>query len=281
MVLGLHSPLLSYYHLMLHAYFKAMLFICAGCTIHLIKDYQDIRTMGLGYSNMPYIYRIIMVCNLRLCGLPFLRGFYSKDAILEYSLIGRNSRLVVFLVLFATMLTLSYSLRIILILGAGRPKSERIFTQGHIDFFIFLRIIMLYPFSIFGGCVIGWYVHLSPVIVFLPYWAKLIVPSFLITGGALRWLSYLSVNAINLKSMTNFCKNIFFLPHTLRYFSSDKSLRFGKIIFFKSESQWIEHVLFKKSFYFIKSLLGFVNNITMGYYISRIFILLLVLLFFM
>jgi len=47
-VLGAGSPILSYFHLLSHAFFKAILFICAGLVIHNIKDYQDIRKMGLG-----------------------------------------------------------------------------------------------------------------------------------------------------------------------------------------------------------------------------------------
>jgi len=83
MILGSGNPLLSFFHLISHAFFKAMLFMCAGLVIHNIKDYQDIRKIGFSYLNLNYSISIIIVANIRLCGLPFLSGFYSKDLIIE------------------------------------------------------------------------------------------------------------------------------------------------------------------------------------------------------
>merc|ERR1719153_1320842 len=77
-ILGGGRPVLAYFHLLSHAFFKAILFICAGIIIHNIKDYQDIRKMGRGFYFIPLIISIIMVANLSLCGFPFLRGFLQK-----------------------------------------------------------------------------------------------------------------------------------------------------------------------------------------------------------
>merc|ERR1711984_45712 len=73
-ILGGMEPVLSFFHLLRHAYFKAILFICAGIIIHNIKDYQDIRKIRIILSNIPITIRVIIVANLSLCGLPFLRG---------------------------------------------------------------------------------------------------------------------------------------------------------------------------------------------------------------
>merc|ERR1712110_1202660 len=79
LTLGIGNPILSFFHLLSHAFFKAILFMCAGIVIHNMKDYQDIRKIGISYTN------------IRLCGLPFLRGFYSKDLIIEILIIkGKN-----------------------------------------------------------------------------------------------------------------------------------------------------------------------------------------------
>merc|ERR1711874_477808 len=91
LILGMGNPILSFFHLLSHAFFKAMLFICAGIIIHNIKDYQDIRKIGIRYNNLNYCISIIIVANISLCGLPFLRGFYSKDLIIEILIIkGKN-----------------------------------------------------------------------------------------------------------------------------------------------------------------------------------------------
>ena len=83
LILGSGNPILSFFHLISHAFFKAILFICAGMIIHNIKDYQDIRKIGLRFFNLNFSISIIIIANIRLCGLPFLRGFYSKDLIIE------------------------------------------------------------------------------------------------------------------------------------------------------------------------------------------------------
>merc|ERR1719308_596552 len=86
-ILGIGNPILSFFHLISHAFFKAILFMCAGIIIHNIKDYQDIRKIGYRFFNMHFSISIIIIANISLCGLPFIRGFYSKDLILEVMII--------------------------------------------------------------------------------------------------------------------------------------------------------------------------------------------------
>merc|ERR1712208_220926 len=91
LILGMGNPILSYFHLLSHAFFKAILFMCAGIVIHNMKDYQDIRKIGLRYRNLNFCISLILIVNISLCGLPFLRGFYSKDLIIEIIIIkGKN-----------------------------------------------------------------------------------------------------------------------------------------------------------------------------------------------
>merc|ERR1712243_248977 len=99
-VIGAGAPVLAYFHLLSHAFFKAILFICAGTIIHNIKDY------------MPIVTSVILIANISLCGLPFLRGFYSKDIILELIIIKGINMLIVLVVLLGTFLTVAYSCRI-------------------------------------------------------------------------------------------------------------------------------------------------------------------------
>jgi len=76
---------LAIYHLMTHACFKALLFLSAGAVIHAVWDVQDIRRHGGMRALMPLTYTAMIIGSLSLAGLPFLSGFYSKDAILEAS----------------------------------------------------------------------------------------------------------------------------------------------------------------------------------------------------
>merc|ERR1711974_481853 len=113
---GTIEPVLSFFHLLRHAYFKAILFICAGIIIHNIKDYQDIRKIRIISNVIPITFRVIIVSNLSLCGLPFLRGFYSKDLILEIILLGNISLFGLGIILLATILTMIYSFRTVYLL---------------------------------------------------------------------------------------------------------------------------------------------------------------------
>lgn len=149
--LGLNQPFLAFFHLISHAYFKAILFMAAGAIIHRIKEYQDLRKMGGGVGVTPGLGSIILIRNLSLCGMPFLSGFYSKDIILELIIINELN-IVVFLVgLFATLLTVVYSCR--LTAGLFRTISMREAYRGEADFDITMAVrirILVLP-SIIGG----------------------------------------------------------------------------------------------------------------------------------
>merc|ERR1712168_848354 len=110
-------------HLVSHAYFKAILFICAG----------------------------IIIPNIRLCGIPFTRGFYSKDLILEVIFIGSQGLFIFIILLLGTALTLAYSVRIILLVGLRPVNAENMHFIVDNDPFIHSGIIVLIPFALIGG----------------------------------------------------------------------------------------------------------------------------------
>jgi len=154
LILGLGNPMLSFFHLLSHPFFKAILFMCAGIIIHNIKDYQDIRKIGIRHNNLNFCVSIILIANIRLCGLPFLRGFYSKDLIIEILLIkGKNLFLFLFIIL-GTILTVLYSCRLRFLVRLNFLKSESLFIISESSTFIILGILFLLPFSIIGGIII-------------------------------------------------------------------------------------------------------------------------------
>uniref|UniRef100_UPI0030E45B38 NADH dehydrogenase subunit 5 n=1 Tax=Ayyaria chaetophora TaxID=1291247 RepID=UPI0030E45B38 len=104
---------LAFFHLLSHASFKALMFMCSGFFIHSFKSVQDIRK--LGYMSESYFFAVccFSVCNLSLCGFPFLSGFYSKDLILEMVIFNNLSFVYVFLFFLGTFLTVLYSFRLL------------------------------------------------------------------------------------------------------------------------------------------------------------------------
>jgi len=91
---------LAFFHLLTHALFKALLFMCAGRIIHNINNFQDIRVIGGLGIHMPITTACFNISNLALCGIPFLAGFYSKDIILEIVSLSNINILVFFLYFF-------------------------------------------------------------------------------------------------------------------------------------------------------------------------------------
>ena len=88
---GVGAYHVAMFHLFTHAFFKALLFLGAGSTIHAFKDEQDIRNMGGVRKNLPYTYMFMLLGTLALTGFPFLSGFYSKDAIIEFAYLKNSS----------------------------------------------------------------------------------------------------------------------------------------------------------------------------------------------
>lgn len=75
---------LSFFHLINHGFFKALLFLSSGIIIHNFSEEQDLRRMGSLFQVFPLTYSFFILGSLSLCGLPFLSGFYSKDFMLEF-----------------------------------------------------------------------------------------------------------------------------------------------------------------------------------------------------
>jgi NADH-ubiquinone oxidoreductase chain 5 len=114
-IVGLGNFLVGYYHILIHAMFKALLFLCAGGFIHSLNNYQDIRYLrGIGKFT-AYLGIGFNGCSLALMGFPFLAGFYSKDLICEYILISKLNLIIVFLFLVRIGLTSIYSLKAIIV----------------------------------------------------------------------------------------------------------------------------------------------------------------------
>ena len=87
---GIGAYHVAMFHLFTHAFFKALLFLGAGSVIHAFKDEQDIRNMGGIGKKLPFTYTFMLIGTLALTGFPFLSGFYSKDAIIEFAYLANT-----------------------------------------------------------------------------------------------------------------------------------------------------------------------------------------------
>lgn len=110
--LGIGYPTLTYFHLVTHALFKALLFICAGNIIHRINNNQDIRIIGYLTNCIPLTVTVLNIANISLCGLPFLAGFYSKDLIVEMFIFNNLSIISRGLIIIRVCITSLYRIKL-------------------------------------------------------------------------------------------------------------------------------------------------------------------------
>jgi len=143
------------FHLMTHAFFKALLFLGAGSVIHAMSDEQDIRRMGGIWKKIPITYALFWIGSLALAGIPFFSGYFSKDAILEsaYAAGTDIGHFAFYMGLAAAFLTAFYSWRLIIVAFHGAPRASHE-TMHHIHESPPVMLVPLYFLaagSIFAG----------------------------------------------------------------------------------------------------------------------------------
>lgn len=216
-ILSIGFPNLAFFHLLTHALFKALLFICAGVVIHSLKNFQDIRYIGALINQLPITITYFNVANLALCGFPFLAGFYSKDLILETASFSRINIIIYFLYYFSTGLTVCYTLRLIYFSIYKNFISwtyHRLFDSSKI---MTIGMSGLLFISVIGGSFLRWLIFPSPVVIFLPLLIKLSTIIVCLLGGLIgfllsKWSLYIERKIIN-KKFIFYVGSIWFLPY--------------------------------------------------------------------
>lgn len=151
---GIGNYTFALFHLVNHAFFKALLFLCAGSVIHATGQ-QDVRRMGALFKALPITYVAMLVASLSLIGFPFLSGFYSKDFLLEstYNIFGMFSYVIYFISTLSTAISSFYTFRLIFFVFLGDQASsiKTVKTIAESSYFLYIPLIILTIFSIFSG----------------------------------------------------------------------------------------------------------------------------------
>jgi NADH-ubiquinone oxidoreductase chain 5 len=185
--LALNMPYLTLFHLYTHALFKAMLFLCAGIIIHNNRNIQDLRILGGLWKDIPLTIRCLNIANLALCGAPFLRGFYSKDLILEIFLFRPCNIFILLLIFLATGITSAYSLRFSYYSIWGQLNHSPFHQIYDEDLKSTSPIIFIRLITIFGGAFIQYNILEFNISLVLPIYFKLLTVCVIILGG---WISF-------------------------------------------------------------------------------------------
>jgi NADH-ubiquinone oxidoreductase chain 5 len=153
--IGLSSYNIALFHLVNHAFYKALLFLGAGAVVHSVTDNQDFRKYGGLILFLPLTYSVMLIASLSLIAVPFMTGFYSKDFILEsaYGQYFLSGIIIYFIAIIGAMFTTLYSAKILYLTFLTNPNASIInykyASEG--DMFLNLPLIILALFSIFFG----------------------------------------------------------------------------------------------------------------------------------
>nr|WPV76895.1 NADH dehydrogenase subunit 5 [Phlebotomus chinensis] len=208
---------LAFFHLLTHALFKALLFMCAGAIIHNMINNQDIRFMGCLSNLMPMTVMCMSVANLALCGMPFLAGFYSKDLILETIYFNNFNMLVFLLFIISTALTVMYSFRLIYYSLTGMNNVFSYHPMNDNSWIMLKSMVSLLIMAVIGGSLLMWLMFPSPEMICLPLKLKFLTLEVCILGGLLGYLiSFVKLYFLNKAliyfKMSWFLGSMWFMP---------------------------------------------------------------------
>nr|YP_010491911.1 NADH dehydrogenase subunit 5 [Oraesia emarginata]UWM92697.1 NADH dehydrogenase subunit 5 [Oraesia emarginata] len=244
-ILSMGLPNLAFFHLLTHAMFKALLFMCAGVIIHMMNDMQDIRYMGGLSYYVPLTSLCLNISNMALCGIPFLAGFYSKDLILELVSFSSLNLLVFFLYYISTGLTMFYTIRLIMYLMIMDYNLLSVYNLYDEDYVMLKSMFVLLFMSVVSGSFLSWMIFSYPYMIYLPFNLKMMVIYVSLIGGVLGYLiSNMKIYSLNkfLKTynLSSFLCLMWFMPNLSTYGVSYYFLNFGQNLLKIVDMGWNE-----------------------------------------
>nr|YP_010464282.1 NADH dehydrogenase subunit 5 [Chlorophila portschinski]UUL71659.1 NADH dehydrogenase subunit 5 [Chlorophila portschinski] len=245
-ILMLGSYDLAFFHLLTHALFKALLFMCAGSVIHNMGNCQDIRYMGSLVNYMPLTCACFNISNLSLCGIPFLSGFYSKDLIVELMSMGYLNLFVYAIFYVSIGLTACYSFRLVYYTCTGGFNFltlNYVSDKGYIMLKGMLGLVFL---VVFMGSILSWVTFSSPYLIVLPLFMKVLTLVLVLLGGFLGYVLSSSGFVTENKSLLFYNSSMFFsgmwnMPVFSTYGIIYSPLLVGGRLYMNFDQGWTEY----------------------------------------
>nr|QLA74164.1 NADH dehydrogenase subunit 5 [Leptomias sp. DX-2020] len=246
-ILALGSYELAFFHLLTHALFKALLFMCAGMMIHNLSNFQDIRYMGSLVNFMPVTCLLFNICNISLCGLPFLSGFYSKDLVLEAMSMDILNLFVYMIYYVSVGLTACYSFRLTYysligsfnLLSLNNLNEENGSMVKSMSGLVFTVLIM--------GSSLMWLLFPIPYFICLPFYMKMLALFMVLLGlwigyeGAKFLISYPTLYSLKFRDFSMFSANMWNMPILSTFSIIRLPLMMGKIYLKNFDQGWLEY----------------------------------------
>ncbi len=298
---GVGAYNVAMFHLFTHAFFKALLFLGSGSVIHSFKEEQDIRKMGGVWRKLPLTWILMIIGTLALTGFPFLSGYYSKDAIIEFAYLKGNTAgfFASYIGIFTALLTSIYSWRLIFKTFHGNYKNEKLnISEMHESPYVMLiPLIILAAGSIFAGFLfkdlfIGYessdYFWLDSIKFLIPlstehppYWVIYATPVLVILSIPFSY--YLFVKNENItnwlvkenKPLYNFLSNKWYFDELYDYAFIQSSKKLGKFLWQSIDVKTIDRFGPDGISYIIKKISNRAVKFQSGYIYQYAFVILL------
>nr|YP_010354121.1 NADH dehydrogenase subunit 5 [Gunda ochracea]UOG84767.1 NADH dehydrogenase subunit 5 [Gunda ochracea] len=263
-ILSLGFPKVAFFHLLTHAMFKALLFMCAGVMIHMLNDMQDIRYMGGVVFYIPLTSLCLNISNMALCGIPFLSGFYSKDLILELMSFNTFNLIIFVLYFLSTGLTVFYTFRLIMYTMINDFNLMVVYNMYEEDYIMLNGMFILLFMSVISGSFLSWMIFSYPYMIYLPFNMKLMVIYVTILGLIFGYLisnmGIYSVSKLMMSyNLSNFLCLMWFMPNLSTYGLSYMYLSFSQKLFKIIDLGWSEMYSSKGMVKILKSYSIFYN----------------------
>nr|YP_009182734.1 NADH dehydrogenase subunit 5 [Heteropterus morpheus]AHH34385.1 NADH dehydrogenase subunit 5 [Heteropterus morpheus] len=260
---------LAFFHLLTHAMFKALLFMCAGVIIHMMNNNQDIRLMGGLSLYIPLTSLCLNISNLSLCGIPFLAGFYSKDLILEMVSMSSMNLMIFYLYYFATGLTMFYTIRLLMYLMVMDYNLFSIYNLYDEDYIMLKSMFMLLFMSVIAGSFLMWMIFSYPYFIYLPLNLKLMVFYVVIVGMLMGYfISNMKLYSLNKFLMSYelslFFNIMWFMPNLTTYGLYSFFLKFSQNLNKNIDMGWSELYSGQGMYFIIKTYSIFNSYIQMN-----------------
>nr|APX40766.1 NADH dehydrogenase subunit 5 [Galeruca macchoi] len=245
-ILSMGEYQLAFFHLLIHALFKALLFMCAGNIIHNLSNCQDIRFMGGMVKHLPLTCTYLNICNLSLCGLPFMSGFYSKDLVVEFMSMSYLNIYIYMIFYLSIGLTVSYSFRLTYYLMVGSFNFLSLNMIQESSMIMLKGMSGLILFVVFSGSSFSWLIFSTPYFICLSFFMKMLTLVMIMIGS---WLGYelakfkISYMSLSLKYLTSslFLSMMWNLPYLSTLGLNFLPLYMGKFYLKLFDQGWFEY----------------------------------------
>nr|AFR45277.1 NADH dehydrogenase subunit 5 [Mytilus californianus] len=236
-------PLVAFFHLVTHAVFKALLFLGAGGVIHSNQSIQDIRGLSSLWQSLPVSMGAMSVAIVSLSGAPFMSGFYSKDLIIELSMMDSSMTYGCYILeLLGLIFTSFYSARIVfsVMLGSNYFNCSTLRVPEHLNMQI--PFLSLYVGAIFLGVSLGSKMEKFSFVVLLESYESLSIFLIPFVGLAMWWgvLTKLGFNPWSLAKVLSFFLSMWFVESLTSHPGKTLFFKGSQMVYQTLDQGWLE-----------------------------------------